>query len=151
MATYSVTLQKLIKELGLEPIYLPEDESKLLITSADVNRPGLHLSGFVEYFEPSRVQITGNMEFAYLESLDPTMRKERIFSLFSKKIPALVVTRSLPVFPEMVEAAREYRVPLLRTTDSTSTFMSSLISIPVSYTHLDVYKRQARKRNRVCI
>ena len=32
MATYSVTLQKLIKELGLEPIYLPEDESKLLIT-----------------------------------------------------------------------------------------------------------------------
>ena len=129
MATYSVTLQKLIKELGLEPIYLPEDESKLLITSADVNRPGLHLSGFVEYFEPSRVQITGKMEFAYLESLDPTMRKERIFSLFSKKIPALVVTRSLPVFPEMVEAAREYRVPLLRTTDSTSSFMSSLISI----------------------
>ncbi|MGI5895680.1 MAG: HPr(Ser) kinase/phosphatase [Oscillospiraceae bacterium] len=129
MATYSVTLQKLIKELGLEPIYLPEDESKLLITSADVNRPGLHLSGFVEYFEPSRVQITGKMEFAYLESLDPPMRKERIFSLFSKKIPALVVTRSLPVFPEMVEAAKEYRVPLLRTTDSTSSFMSSLISI----------------------
>lgn len=129
MATYSVTLQKLIKELGLEPIYLPEDESNLFITSADVNRPGLHLSGFVEYFEPTRVQITGKMEFAYLESLDPQMRRERVYSLLSKKIPALVVTRSLPVFPEMVEAAKEFKVPILRTTDSTSSFMSSLISI----------------------
>ncbi len=129
MATYSVTLKKLIKDLGLEPIYLPEDEANLFIRSADVNRPGLHLSGFVEYFEPSRVQITGKMEFAYLESLDAKTRKERIYSLFSKKIPALVVTRSLPVFPEMIDAAKEYGVPLLHTSDSTSSFMSSLISI----------------------
>ena len=129
MATYSVTLKKMIKDLSLEPIYLPEDESNLFIRSADVNRPGLHLSGFVEYFEPSRVQITGKMEFAYLESLDPQTRKERIYSLFSKKIPALVVTRGLPVFPEMIDAAKEYKVPLLRTGDSTSSFMSSLISI----------------------
>ena len=129
MATYSVTLQKLIKDLGLEPVYLPEDESNLFIRSADVNRPGLHLSGFVEYFEPSRIQITGKMEFAYLESLDPQTRKERIDSLFSKKIPALVVTRGLPIFPEMIDAAKENRVPLLRTGDSTSSFMSSLISI----------------------
>ncbi|MCI8501846.1 MAG: HPr(Ser) kinase/phosphatase [Oscillospiraceae bacterium] len=129
MATYSVTLQKLIKDLGLEPIYLPEDASNLFIRSADVNRPGLHLSGFVEYFEPSRIQITGKMEFAYLESLDPQTRKERIYSLLSKKLPALVVTRGLPIFPEMIDAAKENQVPLLRTGDSTSSFMSSLISI----------------------
>ena len=129
MAQYTVTLKKLIKELSLEAVYLPKDEEQLFIYSAEVNRPGLHLSGFVEYFEPSRVQITGKMEFAYLESLEPSVRKERIFSLFSKKIPALVVTRSLPVFPEMIDAAKLYEVPILRTADPTSSFMSSLISI----------------------
>ena len=87
MAQYTVTLKKLIKELSLEAVYLPKDEEQLFIYSAEVNRPGLHLSGFVEYFEPSRVQITGKMEFAYLESLEPSVRKERIFSLFPKKFP----------------------------------------------------------------
>ena len=68
MAQYTVTLKKLIKELSLEAVYLPKDEEQLFIYSAEVNRPGLHLSGFVEYFEPSRVQITGKMEFAYFFS-----------------------------------------------------------------------------------
>ena len=98
MATYSVTLKKMIKDLSLEPIYLPEDESNLFIRSADVNRPGLHLSGFVEYFEPSRVQITGKMEFAYLESLDPQTRKERIYSLFSKKSRRLLLQEDFRYF-----------------------------------------------------
>lgn len=129
MATYSVSLKKIIKELALEAVYLPDDEQELMIMSADVNRPGLHLSGFVEYFEPTRVQITGKMEFAYLESLDAQTRKKRIDMLFEKKIPALVVTRELPIFPEMIEAAKAHHVPLLRTPDSTSSFMSTLISI----------------------
>ena len=129
MASYSVSLEKLITALGMEPVYLPEAASNLFISSADVNRPGLHLAGFVEHFEPTRVQILGKMESAYLESLDPEVRKQRIDSLLSKKIPALVVTRSLEIYPEMIDSAKTYGIPLLKTADSTSSFMSSLISI----------------------
>ena len=108
MASYSVSLEKLITALGMEPVYLPEAASNLFISSADVNRPGLHLAGFVEHFEPTRVQILGKMESAYLESLDPEVRKQRIDSLLSKKIPALVVTRSLEIYPEMIDSAKTY-------------------------------------------
>ena len=128
-SAYSVSIQRLMKEMSLEPIYLPGDEANLKIMSADVNRPGLHLSGFFEYFEPSRVQIIGKMEVAYLQSLDSQLRRERIFSLMAKRIPALIITRNMEVFPEIIEAAKEYAVPVLRTGDSTSSFMSGLISI----------------------
>lgn len=64
--TFTVALSKLIKEFNLEPIYLPEDPENIMISCPDVNRPGLHLSGYFKYFEPTRIQITGNMEYSYL-------------------------------------------------------------------------------------
>ena len=64
---FTVSLNKIIKDFNLEPLYLPEEE--IMISVNEVNRPGLHLSGFYEYFDPNRIQITGKMEFAYLESI----------------------------------------------------------------------------------
>lgn len=124
---FTVSLNKIIKDFNLEPIYLPEEE--VMISVNEVNRPGLHLSGFYEYFDPNRIQITGKMEFAYLESIDPEIRKKRLEDLFRKKIPAVVVTRGQEIFPEMAEAARKNHVPLLRTQETTSAFMSGIISL----------------------
>ena len=124
---FTVSLNKIIKDFNLEPLYLPEEE--IMISVNEVNRPGLHLSGFYEYFDPNRIQITGKMEFAYQESIEPEVRKQRIFDLFRQKIPAVVVTRGQTVFPEMIDAAKENNVPLLRTAESTSAFMSGVISL----------------------
>ena len=124
---FTVSLNKIIKDFNLEPLYLPEEE--IMISVNEVNRPGLHLSGFYEYFDPNRIQITGKMEFAYLESIEPEVRKQRIFDLFRQKIPAVVVTRGQTVFPEMIDSAKENNVPLLRTAESTSAFMSGVISL----------------------
>ena len=93
---FTVSLNKIIKDFNLEPLYLPEEE--IMISVNEVNRPGLHLSGFYEYFDPNRIQIPGKMEFAYLESIEPEVRKQRIFDLFRQKIPAVVVTRGQTVF-----------------------------------------------------
>ena len=77
-------------------------------------------------------------------------------TLFATRPPALVVTRNLAVFSEIMEFASQYGVPVLRTAESTSGFMSALISMlnielaPVSYTHLDVYKRQGYIPNAPC-
>lgn len=129
MATvFTVKLSKLIKELHLEPIYLHESAEEIEISSPQVNRPGLHISGFYKYFEPARIQIVGNMETAYLQDMIPQLRRERLMIMCQKKIPALIVTSNCDVFPEMIEACEKYQIPLLRTQDTTSSFMSSLIS-----------------------
>ncbi len=126
--SYKVSLKKIIDEFKMESIYMPSGAEDIVITETDVNRPGLQLMGFYEYFNAERIQIVGKMEFAYLASIDENVRRERLEGLFSSKIPALIITRELPCFPEMVELAEEYATPLLRCKDSTSSFMSSLIA-----------------------
>lgn len=125
---FNVSLDKIISEFNLESIYLPKKAEEIVIDENDVNRPGLQLMGFYEYFNPERIQIIGKMEFAYLSTIDENTRFQRIESLFSQNLPALVITRELPYFDEMLELAKKYSLPLLRSKESTSNFMSGLIA-----------------------
>ena len=125
---FKVSLQKVIDEFKLEVIYIHKDAKDVMIDENDVNRPGLQLMGFYEYFNPERIQIIGKMEFAYLSTIDEKTRRERLQLLFAQRIPALIITRELPYFAEMLELAKEYEVPLLRSKESTSNFMSGLIA-----------------------
>ena len=125
---FTISLKKIIDEFKLEVIYMPKSPEELLIDETDVNRPGLQLMGFYEYFNPERIQIIGKMEFAYLSTIDEKMRRERLELLISQKLPALIITRELPYFSEMLELAQKYGMPLLRSKESTSNFMSGLIA-----------------------
>lgn len=126
MAAFSVKTSKIIKEFKLESLYVPEED--ILIESTDVNRPGLQLAGFFSYFDSNRIQIFGVVENTYLTEMTNEERFESLKKLFERKVPAVIVTRDAPVFPEMMELAKQYEVPLLRTTHSTSAFMSALIA-----------------------
>lgn len=126
--SFSVALSKIMKEFSLEMIYMPSDGADTLIYSADVNRPGLNLTGFFEYFDSKRIQVMGRMEFAYLENLTDEERKKCIFDMFAQKFPCVVITRGLEVYPEILDAAAIHSIIVLRTPESTSTFMSGLIS-----------------------
>ncbi|MDE5854426.1 MAG: HPr(Ser) kinase/phosphatase, partial [Ruminococcus sp.] len=112
----------------LETIYIHKDAEEIMIDETEVNRPGLQLMGFYEYFNPERIQIIGKVEFAYLSTIDEKTRRERLQLLFAQRLPALIITRELPYFAEMLELAKEYEVPLLRSKESTSNFMSGLIA-----------------------
>ncbi len=125
---FKVSLQSVIDEFKLESIYIHKDANELMIDENDVNRPGLQLMGFYEYFNPERIQIIGKMEFAYLSTIDEKTRRERLQLLFAQRIPALIITRELPYFAEMLELAKEYEVPLLRSKESTSNFIAGLIA-----------------------
>lgn len=127
MSSFTVPLSKIINEFGLEALYMPETDIRL--ESADINRPGLNLTGFVEYFDKTRIQIFGLTEVSYLEALPDEERKKRIEDFFELQFPALVVARGLQVFDEMIEAAKKNEIALLRTNDTTSSFLSGLISI----------------------
>lgn len=127
-SVFTVKLSKIIQEFNFEPVFLCTDAENIEISCTDLNRPGLHLSGFTKSFEPKRIQMIGNMETAYLSDLTTEVRKERLDSLCSKKIPAIIVTHGAKVFPELLEASKKECIPLLRTDETTSSIMSTLIS-----------------------
>ena len=125
---YSVSLEKIIEEHSLERIYIPEDIADRVVVCADINRPGLGLSGYFKYFDANRIQILGKSEFSFLEGMDSPERHGRLEQLLTHNPPAVVVSRGLEILPELREACERHRIPLLRTGDTTSAFSSALIS-----------------------
>ncbi len=123
---FKVKLSKIISEFKLEKVFVADEN--VYIETADVNRPGLQVAGFFDYFEPKRIQVMGMVENTYLASLDSAERYQRIEEFFSKKIPVAVVTRGMEIFPEMIELAQKYQISILRTPLGTSAFMSALIA-----------------------
>ena len=69
--TYSVSLSQIIKEVGLETVFMPSNPEELLVTCSDVNRPGLALGGYYDYFDSDRIQVLGKSEHGFLEALAP--------------------------------------------------------------------------------
>lgn len=129
MATqYTVPLSKVIKELSLNEISMPVSPDEILVSSMDVNRPGLELNGFYDYYDTSRIVIFGNAETAYLNSISAERRKIVLNDIFSQKPPAAIIARDLKPLPELVEATRCNGVPLLSTADTTSSLVAALVS-----------------------
>ncbi len=126
--TYSVDLSALIEEFKLEVIRGGSSYKNTPITIEEVNRPGLQLAGYWGYFDPKRIQLIGLVENTYLEGVSAETRRQAFEQLMNYPIPALIITRSLEPFPECVEMAEKYDRTILRTTESTAAFMSSMIS-----------------------
>ena len=124
---YVVSLESIIKDFQLEVLNLPEDK-KIMIESSDISRPGLPLSGFFGYFDPLRIQILGKTEYGYLEDFPREVQLQRLDTFFAKKPAAVVVTSSLEISPQMIDIAKKYDVPLLRTEWRTSEFTANIIS-----------------------
>jgi len=124
---FTVSLRELMMEFNLEEVTGFERFDDVLITTADVNRPGLQLAGYLEHFGNDRIQIMGIVETAYLNTLTSEERYERLDRFFSQGFPCMVVARGLKILPEMIQIAQKYNIPVLVTQDVTSRFMSGLI------------------------
>jgi HPr kinase/phosphorylase len=125
---YTVPLSKVIKELSLDVISMPCNPDDILISSMDVNRPGLELNGFYDYYDTSRIIIFGNAETAFLNSISPQKREIVLGEIFSQKPPAAIIARGLKPVPELLEATKENGVPLLSTTETTSSLVAALVA-----------------------
>ncbi len=137
---FSVTLREIMEEFQLEDVSDCEKLDDILINSTDVNRPGLQLAGYLEYFGNDRIQIVGKGEIAYLSELSPEERFNRLDDFFNNGFPCMVVARGLEIFPEMIEVSKKYQIPVLRTENVTSRFMAGLIS----YLHVQLAPRVSR-------
>lgn len=129
MATaFTVTLRQIIDEMAFSEEYLPQDATQILIGCSDVNRPGLALSGYLDYFDNERIQVLGMSECGFLENQTPEVRAESIARFVMQRPPAIVVARDLEIFPELRENCEKCGVPLLRSAESTSSCMAALIA-----------------------
>ncbi|MBR4030514.1 MAG: HPr(Ser) kinase/phosphatase [Clostridia bacterium] len=125
---FETPLKKIVDRFKLETICCEDAIENIVVTQMDVNRPALPMAGFFDYFESQRIQIFGKVENTYFGQLETDKKIKAMDELFSKNIPALIVARDMEVQPEMVEAAKKYNIPVLRTKETTSRFMSALIS-----------------------
>lgn len=125
---YSVPLKKLVEDLNIEVLFAATDYARIRLTVEDVSRPGLQLTGFLDHFEPMRLQVMGNVESSYLQKLSPEQLEEAFDRLFSYKIPALLVARSIDLDPICYTLAKKHNVTLLRTHEPTSNIVSGIIT-----------------------
>ena len=96
------------------------------VVSSRIQKPGLALSGFTEHIHKDRLQVFGNTELSYLATLKPDEQRDRLRSLFSLPISCLVVTKNLPVSEMMRREANDAKVPLLRSSHLSSTFIDNV-------------------------
>lgn len=101
-----------------------EDALDRVVEEKAINRPGLALTGFFQYFAQRRLQVFGLAEFTYLKSLDSKEREHRLREIFEKNIPGIVIARNRNPLPEFRVLAEEYSVPLFRTAMITSHFIN---------------------------
>ena len=125
---HSIPLRTLVEEFRLEVAFAATDYESIRLTVADVARPGLQLAGYMDHFEPMRLQVMGNVEYSYLMKLPEVDRRRTLDKLFSYKFPALLIARGITPTPETLEMAKKHNVTLLRSPDVTSNVVSSIIS-----------------------
>ena len=138
--TYSIKLSKLIKDIELREIYLPDNADSIELTSPDVERPGLALTGFFEKYERTRIQIFGRAEVSYLEGLNDEERELHIANFMKLEPVAVIFSSNLPVFDEILKYAKVYGTPVLSSEKRTSPLLARIIS----YLHVELAPRITR-------
>src|ERR1019366_10516257 len=114
MAQSSITVEQFFKEHGAAlqmRLLSGEVNLKRVIREPTVNRPGLALAGFTQYFASKRVQVIGNAESHFLKSLHREERLARYQMLFSHRIPCVVYCRGFRPDGLLLKVAEQEQVP----------------------------------------
>lgn len=96
------------------------------IQSPTISSPGLVLAGFTDRFPKGRLQVFGETEMRFVDSLTPDAQRTSLQTFFSLEMPAVVVTKGLRVPAILTELAEANGVPLLRSKLKTGDFYRRL-------------------------
>ena len=122
-----VLLRNLVEHLHLEIAFQSTDYDTVRLTVEDLSRPGLQLVGYLEHFEPLRLQVMGNAEVSYLSGLSPEERLASYDRIFAYKFPAMLVARNLPIDEQCLQMAKKHDVTVLRSKDPTGIAINAVI------------------------
>lgn len=127
-ARKGIHLGTIIDQFDLEVLYGPEGYRDRKITIEHVDRPGLQLTGYFDYFDKERIQLIGLVETSYLNGLSAEERERRFDMLFGYHPPAVIFARGLEPYPECMEMAKKHGQVILRTGETTANIMSMMIA-----------------------
>jgi HPr kinase/phosphorylase len=96
------------------------------ITTQQLHRPGLALTGFLDLFAFDRIQILGNTEIRYLASLTKELRSESLKKILSFELPCIFITDSNKVPKELLPLATKRKICVIRTKYPTTDFFHYL-------------------------
>ena len=130
---YAVPLKTIVSEHDLRILHAASGYETDKITTADINRPGLQLSGYYDYFDERRIQIIGIIETGYLQKMTAEERKKAVDEFMGRKPSALIICHQAPVLPEIMDAAVRFDVNVLETEEDTSEFSAQLIGTLRTY------------------
>ncbi|MBN2401529.1 MAG: HPr kinase/phosphorylase [Spirochaetes bacterium] len=94
------------------------------ICVGDVNRPGLSLAGFFDFFAFSRIQLFGLGETAYMRNISDKQMKEMLETFFSYDILCCVFTHDVKPNQIFIELANAKNIPTFVSRYSTTRFIS---------------------------
>ena len=101
----SLALELLTDERGLERV----------IPGPEISSPGLVLTGYTERFPADRMQVLGETEVSFLESLDDERRRAAVEAFLSFDIPVVFITKGQEAPTPLVEVANARGTPVVRT------------------------------------
>jgi HPr kinase/phosphorylase len=116
-----IKIADFIKALNLE-VLSDCSKTEMDITSTDLNRPGMQLCGFYEYFAYERPQVIGKVEMTYLESLDAEKRQSVLETYMSYKLPCIIVCWGMIPPKELLQTAKAHDIPVFQSNAKTTKF-----------------------------
>ena len=122
-----VLMTKMVQELNLTNLTPEIDLSEMRIMTAEINRPALQLTGYLEHFANERVQIIGYVEYTYLMQLSDEKRIMKYERFISSKIPCVIFSTMTKPSQDMIDMAIKYNVPTFVTERTTSSLMAEII------------------------
>ncbi len=117
----------MVEKLNLKNLTPDIDLTGRQLTSPEINRPAIQLSGYFEHFATERVQILGYVEYTYLQSRTEEEKKPIYERFFSSNIPCVVYTSRTEPEAYALEMAKKYDVPVFYSDKKTSNFMAAII------------------------
>ena len=131
----AITVRDLIDKLRLKVVYGNGSLFEKEITTADISRPGLEMTGYFDYYTPERIQLVGMKEWSYLMKMTSHNRHQVLRKMFQPETPVLIIARDLEIPEEMLRAAEEKqiailssRVPTSRLSGELSSYLDSLLA-----------------------
>ena len=103
----------------------PERGFDRKILEPTINRPGLALSGFFQYFAAKRIQVIGSAELSYLKSLPFDEATDRFRAFCQRRIPCIVFSRQASVPRTLLREADRAGVAVFRTPLVTMNFVNA--------------------------
>ena len=124
----SVKVKDLLKMSRLSQEYGDKVLLEKEIKTSDISRPGLEMTGYFDFYTPERIQLIGMKEWSYLMKMSSHNRHQVLLKMFQPETPVIIIARNLEIPEEMIRAADEKQIAILRSKTSTSRLSGEISS-----------------------